>query len=90
MAERCRTDKRDRLTGAAAAAGKRAAAATRNRGCARRSFTFAKNGPCEVHSGFHSPGVACEDRYLNHPYYDPLWAELERLGITAAVPDRDE
>jgi hypothetical protein len=25
-----------------------------------------------------------EDRYLNHPYYDPLWAELERLGITAA------
>src|SRR6201981_688355 len=26
-----------------------------------------------------------EDRYLNHPYYDPLWAELERLGITAAV-----
>ena len=21
-----------------------------------------------------------EDRYLNHPYYDPLWAELERLG----------
>ena len=26
-----------------------------------------------------------EDRYLNHPYYDPLWAELERCGITAAV-----
>jgi predicted TIM-barrel fold metal-dependent hydrolase len=26
-----------------------------------------------------------EDRYLNHPYYEPLWAELERLGITAAV-----
>jgi len=26
-----------------------------------------------------------EDRYFNHPYYDPLWAELERLGITAAV-----
>ena len=26
-----------------------------------------------------------EDRYLNHPYYDPLWAELERLGITASV-----
>ena len=26
-----------------------------------------------------------EDRYLNHPYYDPLWAELERLGITVAV-----
>jgi len=26
-----------------------------------------------------------ENRYLNHPYYDPLWAELERLGITAAV-----
>ena len=26
-----------------------------------------------------------EDRYLNHPYYDPLWAEMERLGITAAV-----
>jgi uncharacterized protein len=26
-----------------------------------------------------------EGHYLNHPYYDPLWAELERLGITAAV-----
>jgi hypothetical protein len=26
-----------------------------------------------------------EGRYLNHPYYDPLWAELERLQITAAV-----
>src|SRR5258707_15573001 len=26
-----------------------------------------------------------ENRDLNHPYYDPLWAELERLGITAAV-----
>jgi predicted TIM-barrel fold metal-dependent hydrolase len=26
-----------------------------------------------------------EGRYFNHPYYDPLWAELERLGITAAV-----
>ncbi len=29
--------------------------------------------------------VFVEDRYLNHPYYDPLWAELERLGLTAAV-----
>jgi uncharacterized protein len=26
-----------------------------------------------------------ETRYLNHPYYEPLWAELERIGITAAV-----
>ncbi|HJU20002.1 MAG TPA: amidohydrolase family protein [Stellaceae bacterium] len=26
-----------------------------------------------------------EGRYLNHPYYDPLWAELERLQMTAAV-----
>jgi predicted TIM-barrel fold metal-dependent hydrolase len=26
-----------------------------------------------------------EDRYLNHPYYDPLWAALERLEMTAAV-----
>ena len=26
-----------------------------------------------------------EDRYFTHPYYDPLWAELERLGLTAAV-----
>ena len=26
-----------------------------------------------------------EDRYFTHPYYDPLWAELERLGVTAAV-----
>ncbi len=26
-----------------------------------------------------------EERYLNHPYYNPLWAELESLGIAAAV-----
>jgi len=26
-----------------------------------------------------------EGRYFTHPYYDPLWAELESLGITAAV-----
>jgi uncharacterized protein len=26
-----------------------------------------------------------EGRYFTHPYYDPLWAELERLGLTAAV-----
>lgn len=29
--------------------------------------------------------VFIENRYLNHPYYDPLWADLERHGITAAV-----
>lgn len=26
-----------------------------------------------------------EGRYFTHPYYDPLWAELERLNLTAAV-----
>jgi predicted TIM-barrel fold metal-dependent hydrolase len=26
-----------------------------------------------------------EGRYFTHPFYDPLWAELERLGLTAAV-----
>lgn len=26
-----------------------------------------------------------ENRYFTHPYYDPLWAALERLQITAAV-----
>lgn len=26
-----------------------------------------------------------EGRYLTHPYYDPLWAEMENLGLTAAV-----
>jgi uncharacterized protein len=26
-----------------------------------------------------------EDRYLNHSFFEPLWAELERLGVTAAV-----
>lgn len=26
-----------------------------------------------------------DGHYLNHTYYEPLWAELERLGITAAV-----
>jgi predicted TIM-barrel fold metal-dependent hydrolase len=26
-----------------------------------------------------------EGRYFTHPYYDPLWAELESLGLAAAV-----
>jgi predicted TIM-barrel fold metal-dependent hydrolase len=26
-----------------------------------------------------------EGRYLNHPYYEPLWEELQNLGVTAAV-----
>ena len=26
-----------------------------------------------------------ENRYFTHPYFDPLWAELESLGVTAAV-----
>ncbi|MBV1879856.1 MAG: amidohydrolase [Pseudomonadales bacterium] len=26
-----------------------------------------------------------EGRYFTHPYYDPLWAALEGLGVTAAV-----
>jgi predicted TIM-barrel fold metal-dependent hydrolase len=26
-----------------------------------------------------------EVRYFTHPYYDPLWAELESIGLTAAV-----
>jgi uncharacterized protein len=26
-----------------------------------------------------------ESRYFTHPFYDPLWAELARLGLTAAV-----
>ncbi|HKD68346.1 MAG TPA: amidohydrolase family protein [Candidatus Binataceae bacterium] len=41
-------------------------------------------------------GIACfraaflrpmfiEGRYFTHPYYDPMWAELETLGIAAAV-----
>jgi predicted TIM-barrel fold metal-dependent hydrolase len=29
--------------------------------------------------------VFVENRYLNHPYYDPLWADLERRSMTAAV-----
>jgi predicted TIM-barrel fold metal-dependent hydrolase len=26
-----------------------------------------------------------EGRYLNHPYYEPLWEQLQNLGVTAAV-----
>ncbi len=26
-----------------------------------------------------------EGRYFTHPYFDPLWAELENLGVSAAV-----
>jgi predicted TIM-barrel fold metal-dependent hydrolase len=29
--------------------------------------------------------IFVEGRYSTHPYYDPLWAELEQLGVTAAV-----
>jgi predicted TIM-barrel fold metal-dependent hydrolase len=39
--------------------------------------------PC-VRAVFLRP-MFLENRYLNHPYYDPLWAELERLEMTAAV-----
>ena len=30
-----------------------------------------------------------EGHYFTHPYYDPLWAELESLGMTAAVHSTD-
>jgi predicted TIM-barrel fold metal-dependent hydrolase len=30
------------------------------------------------------PVFVC-DRYLNHPYYDALWAEIAKLGVTAAI-----
>ena len=39
--------------------------------------------PC-VRAVFIRP-MFLEGRYFNHPYYDPLWAELERRRITAAV-----
>ena len=39
--------------------------------------------PC-FRAAFIRPAFV-EDHYLNHPYYEPLWAQLERLGITAAV-----
>jgi predicted TIM-barrel fold metal-dependent hydrolase len=39
--------------------------------------------PC-VRAVFLRP-MFVDNRYLNHPYYDPLWAELERLEMTAAV-----
>ncbi|MGH7933354.1 MAG: amidohydrolase family protein [Candidatus Binataceae bacterium] len=29
--------------------------------------------------------VFVEGRYLNHPYYEPLWEELQNVGVTAAV-----
>jgi uncharacterized protein len=37
-----------------------------------------------VRAAFIRP-MFVEDRYLNHPYYDPLWAALERHEMTAAV-----
>jgi predicted TIM-barrel fold metal-dependent hydrolase len=39
--------------------------------------------PC-VRGAFIRP-MFIEGRYFTHPYYDPLWAELQSLGITAAV-----
>jgi hypothetical protein len=41
------------------AAGERPAAPPGAIGWTRRSLIFSKNGPCEVYSGCHSPGVAC-------------------------------
>jgi predicted TIM-barrel fold metal-dependent hydrolase len=41
-------------------------------------------GIASVRAVFIRP-MFLEDRYLNHPYYDPLWAELEGRGIAAAV-----
>jgi predicted TIM-barrel fold metal-dependent hydrolase len=39
--------------------------------------------PC-FHAVFIRPAFI-EDRYLNHSFFEPLWAELERLSVTAAV-----
>ena len=39
--------------------------------------------PC-FRGAFIRPAFA-EERYFTHPYYDPLWAGLEELGIAAAV-----
>ena len=41
------------------------------------------NIPC-FRGAFIRP-MFIEGRYFTHPYYDPLWAELENLGVTAAV-----
>lgn len=41
------------------------------------------NIPC-FRGAFIRP-MFLEGHYLNHPFYDPLWAELEDLGLTAAV-----
>jgi predicted TIM-barrel fold metal-dependent hydrolase len=39
--------------------------------------------PC-MRAAFLRP-MFIEGRYFTHPYYDPLWAELETLGTVAAV-----
>jgi predicted TIM-barrel fold metal-dependent hydrolase len=39
--------------------------------------------PC-LRAAFLRP-MFIEGRYFTHPYYDPMWAELENLGIAAAV-----
>jgi len=59
MIERSRACERRRLAGPTAATGERPAAPPGAIGWTRRSLIFSKNGPCEVHSGCHSPGVAC-------------------------------
>ncbi len=41
------------------------------------------NIPC-FRGAFIRP-MFIEERYYTHPYYNDLWAELERLGLTAAV-----
>ncbi len=41
------------------------------------------NIPC-FRGAFIRP-MFVEDRYLTHPYYEPLWAELATLGMVAAV-----
>jgi predicted TIM-barrel fold metal-dependent hydrolase len=39
--------------------------------------------PC-IRGAFIRP-MFVEGHYFTHPYYDPLWAALEELGLTAAV-----
>ncbi len=50
---------------------------------AREELQRIKQIPC-FKGAFIRP-MFIEDRYFTHPYYDPLWAALEELEITAAV-----
>jgi predicted TIM-barrel fold metal-dependent hydrolase len=56
------------------------------RRAAKRGFRAVLLRPCFVgRQPADSADVVGAARFLNHPYYDPLWREIEALDVTACI-----